>query len=80
MTDAANPTVLRLPAGASQFEVFATNPQFAPPQPNSVGLDGTAFGGDGALYVTTYTAGGFWRFAGRSSSATRAVSWASVAR
>jgi sugar lactone lactonase YvrE len=80
VTDAANPTVLRLPAGASQFEVFATNPQFAPPQPNSAGLDGIAFGGDGALYVTTYTAGGFWRFAGRSSSATRAVSWASVAR
>ena len=37
-TDSANPTVLRLPAGASRFEVFATNPQFAPPQPNSAGL------------------------------------------
>ena len=61
VTDSANPTVLRLPAGASRFEVFATNPQFAPPQPNSAGLDGIAFGGDGALYVTTYAAGGFFR-------------------
>src|ERR1700746_1520167 len=26
VTDSANPTVLRLPAGASRFEVFATNP------------------------------------------------------
>jgi len=63
VTDSANPTVLRLPAGASGFEVFATNPQFAPPQPNSAGLDGIAFGGDGALYVTTYAAGGFFRIA-----------------
>src|SRR5712671_1302360 len=61
VTDSANPTVLRLPAGASRFEVFATNPQFAPPQPNSAGLDGIAFGGDGAMYVTTYAAGGFFR-------------------
>ncbi len=60
VTDSANPIVLRLPAGASGFEVFATNPQFTPPQPNSAGLDGIAFGGDGALYVTTYAAGGFW--------------------
>jgi sugar lactone lactonase YvrE len=63
VTDSANPTVLRLLAGASEFEVFATNPQFAPPQPNSAGLDGIAFGGDGALYVTTYAAGGFFRIA-----------------
>jgi streptogramin lyase len=61
VTDSANPTVLRLSAGASGFEVFTTNPQFAPPQPNSAGLDGIAFGGDGALYVTTYAAGGFFR-------------------
>jgi sugar lactone lactonase YvrE len=63
VTDSANPIVLRLPAGASGFEVFATDPQFSPPQPNSAGLDGIAFGGDGALYVTTYAAGGFFRIA-----------------
>jgi hypothetical protein len=70
----ANPTVLRLPVGASRFEVFATDPQFAPPQPNSAGLDGIAFGDDGALYVTTYAAGGFFRIAvekGRAGSVTK---------
>src|SRR5260370_4085617 len=61
VTDSATTNVLRLTAGASRFEVFATNPQFAPPPPNSAGLDGIAFGGDGALYVTTYAAGGFFR-------------------
>jgi sugar lactone lactonase YvrE len=73
VTDSANPTVLRLPAGASRFEVFATNPQFAPPQPNSAGLDGIAFGGDGALYVTTYAAGGFFRIAVEKGRAGRVI-------
>jgi sugar lactone lactonase YvrE len=73
VTDSANPTVLRLPAGASKFEVFATNPQFAPPQPNSAGLDGIAFGGDGALYVTTYAAGGFFRIAVKKARAGRVI-------
>jgi hypothetical protein len=71
VTDSANPTVLRLPAGASRFEVFATDPQFAPPQPNSAGLDGIAFGDDGALYVTTYAAGGFFRVAVEKGQAGR---------
>ncbi len=70
VTDSANPTVLRLPAGASRFEVFATNPQFAPPQPNSAGLDGIAFGGDGAL---SYTAGGFFRIAVEEGRAGRVI-------
>jgi sugar lactone lactonase YvrE len=73
VTDSANPTVLRLPAGASGFEVFATNPQFSPPQPNSAGLDGIAFGGDGALYVTTYAAGGFFRIAVDKGRAGRVI-------
>jgi sugar lactone lactonase YvrE len=73
VTDSANPTVLRLSAGASRFEVFATNPQFAPPQPNSAGLDGIAFGGDGALYVTTYAAGGFFRIAVENGQAGRVI-------
>jgi sugar lactone lactonase YvrE len=73
VTDSANPTVLRLPAGAARFEVFATNPQFAPPQPNSAGLDGIAFGGDGALYVTTYAAGGFFRIAVENGRAGRVI-------
>ena len=73
VTDSANPIVLRLPAGASGFEVFATDPQFAPPQPNSSGLDGIAFGGDGTLYVTTYAAGGFFRIAVEKGRAGRVV-------
>jgi sugar lactone lactonase YvrE len=73
VTDSANPIVLRLPAGASGFEVFATDPQFAPPQPNSAGLDGIAFGGDGALYVTTYAAGGFFRIAVEKGRAGRVI-------
>lgn len=73
VTDSANPTVLRLPAGAARFEVFATDPQFAPPQPTSAGLDGIAFGGDGSLYVTTYAAGGFFRIAIEQGQARRVV-------
>jgi len=61
VTDSAGPNVLRLPAGASTFEVFASNQQFLPPNAESAGLDGIAFGGDGNLYVTTYAAGGLFR-------------------
>jgi sugar lactone lactonase YvrE len=73
VTDSAAPTVLRLTAGASRFEVFVTNTQFAPPQPNSAGLDGIAFGGDGALYVTTYAAGGFFRIEVENGRAGRVI-------
>jgi hypothetical protein len=61
VTDSAAPNVLRLPARASTFEVFASSPQFLPPKAGSAGLDGIAFGGDGNLYVTTYAAGGLFR-------------------
>jgi len=60
VTDSAGPSILRLPAGASAFEVFAASPQFAPPE-GGIGLDGIAFGHDGNLYVTTFTAGGLFR-------------------
>src|SRR6266436_3301933 len=61
VTDSAAPNVLRLPARASTFEVFASSPQFLPPKAGSAGLDGIAFGGDGNLYVTTYAVGGLFR-------------------
>lgn len=61
VTDSAGPNVLRLPAGAPTFEVFASDPQFLPPKAGSAGLDGIAFGADGNLYVTTYAAGGLFR-------------------
>jgi streptogramin lyase len=60
VTDSAGPNILRLPPGASAFEVFASSPQFSPP-PGGIGLDGIAFGSDGNVYVTTYTAGGLFR-------------------
>jgi hypothetical protein len=60
VTDSAGPNILRLPAEASAFDVFASSPQFAPPQ-GGFGLDGIAFGSDGNVYITTYTAGGFFR-------------------
>lgn len=57
VTDSANPTILKLSAGATTFDVFAQDSAFSPPQSGGAGLDGIAFGSDGNLYVTTYTAG-----------------------
>jgi hypothetical protein len=54
------PNVLRLSAGASAFEVFASNLHFLPPQAGAAGRGGICFGGDGNLYVTTYAAGGLF--------------------
>ena len=56
VTDSANPTILKLSPGATTFKVFAQDSAFSPPQ-GGAGLDGIAFGSDGNLYVTTYTAG-----------------------
>jgi sugar lactone lactonase YvrE len=56
ITDSANPTIPKLSPGATTFEVFAQDSAFSPPQ-GGAGLDGIAFGSDGNLYVTTYTAG-----------------------
>src|SRR5690349_8454736 len=66
VTDSAHPTVLRLPAGAAKFEVFATNPQFAPPQSNSAGLDGIAFGGFFRIAVENGRAGRVIKLQGRA--------------
>jgi len=57
VTDSANPTILKLSPGATMFEVFAQDSAFSAPQSGGAGLDGIAFGSDGNLYVTTYTAG-----------------------
>src|SRR5580692_9455842 len=56
VTDSANPTILKLSPGTTTFEVFARDSAFSAPQ-GGFGLDGIAFGGDGNLYVTTYTVG-----------------------
>ncbi len=57
VTDSANPTILKLSAGATAFDVFAQDSSFSAPQSDGAGLDGIAFGSDGNLYVTNYTAG-----------------------
>ena len=71
VTDSANPTILKLAPGATSFEVFAQDPAFSPPQSDSAGLDGIAFGSDGNLYVTTYAAGGLFRVEVRAGRAGR---------
>ena len=62
VTDSANPRILRLKPGGSEFEVWASDPQFAPPE-RGAGLDGIAIGGDGAVYVNKFTAGGLFKVA-----------------
>lgn len=62
VTDSFNPHILRLKPGASEFEVWASDPRFAPPK-EGAGLDGIAFGSDGAVYVNTFTPGGLFKVA-----------------
>jgi streptogramin lyase len=57
VTDSANPTILKLPAGATVFDVFAQDSRFSAAQRDGAGLDGITFGSDGNLYVTNYTPG-----------------------
>src|SRR5262245_42659133 len=60
VTNTFAPQVLRLKPGSSQLEVWLEDQQFAVPSPGA-GLDGIAFGGDGHLYVNTFTKGEFFR-------------------
>src|SRR5216684_2986601 len=60
VTNSAAPQILRLPPGSNQLEVWATDPLLAPPAAGA-GLDGIAFGGDGNLYVDTYSPGELFR-------------------
>ena len=71
VTDSANPTILKLSAGATTFDVFAQDSAFSAPQSGGAGLDGIAFGSDGNLYVTTYTAGEFLRVEVKNGKAGR---------
>jgi len=53
VTDSFMPQILRLPPGGKQLEVWLKDPKFQPAQ--GFGLDGIVFGGDGSLYVDTFT-------------------------
>lgn len=56
VTNSFAPEILRLPPGRKELEVWLKDPSFAPPA-EGAGLDGIAFGGDGNLYVNTFTSG-----------------------
>lgn len=60
VTNSAAPQLLRLRPGGDQLEVWLEDPRFAPPSQGD-GLDGIAFGGDGHLYVNTFTKGDLFR-------------------
>jgi len=60
VTNSFAPQILRLKPGGTQLDVWLTDPQFEPPK-NGAGLDGIAFGGDGNIYVNTFTPSEFFR-------------------
>ncbi len=68
VTNTFAPEILRLRPGSDQLEVWLTDPQFEPPKDGG-GLDGIAFGGDGNLYVNTFTPGEFFRVAVKDGAA-----------
>ncbi len=59
--------ILRLKRGGHAFEVWSADPQFLADGTGS--LDGIAFGGDGNLYVDTFTTGRLYRIATRNGVA-----------
>jgi sugar lactone lactonase YvrE len=56
VTNSFAPEILRLRPGAESLEVWARDPLFAS-APGTFGLDGIAFGGEDALYVSMYASG-----------------------
>jgi sugar lactone lactonase YvrE len=54
VTNSFAPEILRLRPGNATLEVWLTDPLFTPPK-DGAGLDGIAFGGDGNVYVNTFT-------------------------
>jgi hypothetical protein len=60
VTDIVGSRVLKLRPGRDGFDVWATDERFTPP-PDGGGLDGIAFGSDGALYVTAFSKGDLFK-------------------
>jgi sugar lactone lactonase YvrE len=59
VTNSLTPQILGLKPGGKTLEIWVENKQFQPP--SGIGLDGIAIGGDGNIYVNTFTAGDFFR-------------------
>jgi hypothetical protein len=73
VTNSRAPQILRLKADRKELEVWLEDKQFDPPK-DGVGLDGIAIGGDGNIYLNTFTRGEFFRVEmreGRSGKVTR---------
>jgi len=60
VTNSSAPQLLRLRPGGDQLEVWLEDQYFEAPS-QGAGLDGIAFGGDGHLYVNTFTKGELFR-------------------
>ena len=58
VTNSRAPQILRLKPDGKDLEVFLEDKQFEPPK-DGVGLDGIAIGGDGDIYVNTFSKGEF---------------------
>jgi hypothetical protein len=56
VTNSRAPQILRLKPDGKDLEVFLEDKQFEPPK-DGVGLDGIAIGGDGDIYVNTFSKG-----------------------
>lgn len=61
VTNSAAPQILRLKPRATELEIWLSDPRFQPE--HGAGLDGIAFGGNGDLYVDTFTPGELYRVA-----------------
>jgi sugar lactone lactonase YvrE len=73
VTNSRAPQILRLKPDRKELEVWLEDKQFDPPK-DGVGLDGIAIGGNGNIYVNTFTKGEFFRVemrGGRPGKVTR---------
>ncbi len=61
VTNSLQPDILRLKPGTDTLEVWAHDPQLAPPTDGSSGLDGIAFDANGNVYVDLFIASQLFR-------------------
>ncbi|EGD60831.1 hypothetical protein Y88_1719 [Novosphingobium nitrogenifigens DSM 19370] len=73
VTDTGQPHVLRWKPGAKALEIWAQDPIFESATPRKGGLDGIAFGSDGALYLTNVRDGSLYRVTRNADGSAGAV-------